>query len=654
MEWLIYLLKVSACTGLFYAFYHLFLRKLTFFNSNRFYLLSTLILSLAIPALQFNVEVPIADTTQVIPSPDYVDGATGLAIPRENYLIINQNEYSSKEIDWDAVLLKVYGTVSVLMLASFLFQLMRLLFYTRNVVEHIGRLKIVFKPFGFTNCSFFNYVFVDKKDLLGRDMQVFLQHESVHAAKYHSVDKMLTALSNILLWFNPFIYLYKRELSQLHEYEADRFTSQSIGSQSYATLLLEEATKEKTHAFMHSFAVKPLKGRILMLFTHQSNYIKKLRYLAALPLVATLLLGFSAEYVPSAVGVDIQVEDSTVFRQRIKRTPAMISSKKAFAEWRKTDDYKKQSHIMEELGRKTLTGIVKYNVDPVDRIHENSVLFVSGKTTYLLMLGGGPERIREILKDNSTATVKVNFAVITQLSKYVEVRAASVIINGKEVYSMKPSIAPPFLYEVNKVRFADGIVKTVKFSSNGQKELQILANGYAFLLEVNNEQVSLEELDGLKAGDKVRFRFVHELRTGAKIYSIKDWVSLSKDIKSYGIKNKLLFAKFYEQVASTDQNSLKQNLKQVSYTQNFEDKLSFTAKDSSVVDEDLIKLFGGATLTFNEFNIRADQIVFNRNTLVGVAKLASFHNTKLHTVVEETDSVHFDFRSRKFEHFGFR
>jgi hypothetical protein len=654
MEWLIYLLKVSVCTGLFYAFYHFFLRKLTFFNSNRFYLITTLILSLAIPALQFDVEVSGAETTPALSSPNYVDGATGLTIPRESYLMINDKENVSKEIDWDSVSFTVYGTVSILILINFLFQVIRLLFYTRNVVERIGRLRIVFKPLGFTNCSFFNYVFVDQTDLLGRDMQVFLQHESVHAAEYHSVDKIITALSKVLLWFNPFVYLYERELSQLHEYEADKFTCQIIGNQSYATLLLEKGAKEKTHSFVHPFALKPLKGRILMLFSSQSKNMKKFRYLAALPLIATLLLGFSVEYVPATIADNETVHDSTVFRQRIKRTPAMINSKKAFEEWRKTDDYKRKSLIMKEIGRRTLTGIVKYSAEPVDRIHGNSVLFVSDNTTYLLMLGGGPESIRDILKDNSTVTVTVNFAVITQLSKYVEVRAASVIVDGKEVYSTKPSIAPPFLYEVNKVRFADGIIKQINSTGSGKKELQISANGYTFLLKVDDTQVSLSELDELKAGDNLRFRFIHEIRTGAKAYTIRDWVSLSKNIKSYGIKNKLIFAKFYEQVVLTDQISLKRNFKQVSYTQNFEDKLSFTAKDSSVVDEYLTKLFGGATLTFNEFNIKADQIVFNRNTLIGVAKLASFHNTRLHTIVEETDSVQFDFRAKKFKHFGFK
>lgn len=59
MELLIYLLKVSACTALFFAFYLLVLRKLTFFKLNRFYLLGALVLSFTIPALQFKVEKEI-------------------------------------------------------------------------------------------------------------------------------------------------------------------------------------------------------------------------------------------------------------------------------------------------------------------------------------------------------------------------------------------------------------------------------------------------------------------------------------------------------------------------------------------------------------------------------------------------------------------
>lgn len=654
MEWLIYLLKVSACTGLFYAFYHLFLRKLTFFNSNRFYLLSTLILSLTIPALQIYIEVPVLETTQVISSPDYVDGATGLAIPKENYLMINAKETVSREFDWDAILLMVYVTISVLMLFNFLFQLISLLFYTRNVIERIGQLRIVFKPFGFTSCSFFNYVFIDQKDLLGRDMQVFLQHERVHATEYHSVDKMLTALFKVLLWFNPFIYLYGQELSQLHEYEADRSTSQSIGSQCYAELLLEKAAEKKTHSFIHSFAVKPLKGRIIMLFSNQSKNMKKLRYFAALPIIGTLLLGFSVEYLPAVVGVNKPVQDSTVFRQRIKRTPDMIKGKKAFEEWRKTNDYKDRVRAMELVAGKTLTGVVNINPEPLDRKLKNSMLFVSNNVTYYLFLADSPEKIQGLLKPNSIVTVNVNTPMISKEGKYMELRAASLRINGKEVYRMKASIAPPFLYEVNKVRFADGIIKKVSTIYNGEKEFNISANGYTFILRVDNKQVSLSELDEIKAGDDVRFRFVHEVKKGNKTYLIKDWVSLSTDIRSYGIKNKLIFTTFYEPVALNKAESSEMKSQVDNDKMEFSDKIEFTAKGYAQVSKggNVMSFYGGATITFQDVRISGDEITFDHQSKIGVAKAAVLERNGVKS--GPSDSIAFNLNTKKYNLYGIK
>src|SRR4051794_19812070 len=61
MEWLSYLLKVSACMTLFYAFYHFCLQRLTFFSINRIYLLSTLIISFVIPAMQLQVQQSAMD-----------------------------------------------------------------------------------------------------------------------------------------------------------------------------------------------------------------------------------------------------------------------------------------------------------------------------------------------------------------------------------------------------------------------------------------------------------------------------------------------------------------------------------------------------------------------------------------------------------------
>jgi lipopolysaccharide export system protein LptA len=654
MEWFIYLLKVSTCTGLFYAFYYLFLRKLTFFNTNRSYLLLTLILSITIPALQLDVEVASNGTTETVSEPGYVDAATGLAIPKESYLIINSEDETPKGIDWHLVLPAIYIGVAMLLLANFLFQVLRLLFYTRNVFDRRGMLKIILKPDGFTNCSFFNYVFVDQKDLSSKDTQVFLQHEKAHAMMYHSADKLLIALFRALLWFNPFIYLYERELNQLHEYEADRLSSQTVGHHSYAMLLLEKATKRKTHLLVHSFAVKPLKARILMLFNNQSNQSKKLWYLAALPIIATLLFGFSVEFVPKEGGVENMVQDPTVFRQKIKPRQEMVNSKKAFDAWTKTAEYREKNRIMDQAGRKTLTGLIKYNSEPVDRIHANSVLFVSNNTTYLLMLSGSPKNIRTILKDNSTATVKINFAVNTQLSKYVELMAASIVVNGKQVYSNKPSGKPAFSFYGNKVRFTDGVITKVNPTSNGQKELNISANGYAFVIKLNDQQVSLTEFDDLKAGEKVRIKFVNELKTSGKAYLIKDWVSISDNSKSDAIKNKLLFAKFYEQVDPLRPDSSELLKGPIYGKQDFGDKVNFSAKDSVVVDKSgkLVHLYGNARITLKDIQIRASKISYYIKDNVGVAKDAVLERKGLKS--GPSDSISFNLNTKKYNLYGIK
>ncbi len=50
-----YLLKVVICSGLLFCYYHLALRNKLFHQWNRFYLLATIVLSLTIPCLKFNL-----------------------------------------------------------------------------------------------------------------------------------------------------------------------------------------------------------------------------------------------------------------------------------------------------------------------------------------------------------------------------------------------------------------------------------------------------------------------------------------------------------------------------------------------------------------------------------------------------------------------
>lgn len=300
MEWLIYLLKVSACLGLFYALYHFFLQKLTFFSVNRIYLLSTLIISFAIPALQLTVEKPgVSYSNQVKEDTTvYSSNLTDLQAPEAaSPNPVPKAVEDADPINWKELLFTCYWLIAIIMLGVYAFQFLQLLKQTRHVSQKVGRLKVVFKSEGFTNCSFLNYVFVNQQELSEEEMTMILKHELVHVSRYHSIDKLLMSAFKALLWFNPLLYLYDKALEQVHEYEADKETSIVTGNTPYANVLLAMAVRKNNPSLAHSFVRNPLKGRIKMLFTSPSKNMKKLMYLAALPIGLALTWTFAVQVV---------------------------------------------------------------------------------------------------------------------------------------------------------------------------------------------------------------------------------------------------------------------------------------------------------------------------------------------------------------------
>lgn len=295
MELLTYLLKVSACTALFFSFYLLILRKLTFFKINRFYLLGSLVLSFSIPAIQINIEKQIKAVETLVPlSPVKIQD---MGAAQTNQLEILPMPVSETPFDWFSIIPYFYFGVVTVLLFICLWQLFMLIRFAMNYSKTLDGLKLVVKTEGFTNCSFFKYVFIDKKNLTEAEMKVLLKHEKVHANQYHSIDKVLLMICKAFLWLNPIVYLFDKALEETHEYEADAITSADFGSQAYASLLLKLAITKSEMPLIHNFVKSPIKARIKMLFNSKSNNMKKLIYLLVLPIGFCLAWIFSVQIV---------------------------------------------------------------------------------------------------------------------------------------------------------------------------------------------------------------------------------------------------------------------------------------------------------------------------------------------------------------------
>ena len=78
---------------------------------------------------------------------------------------------------------------------------------------------------------------------VGKDLaengEAIVLHEKAHLRLRHSFDLLVTDLAGCLQWFNPAMWLLRRELRAIHEYEADEAVLDSgVDARQYQLLLI--------------------------------------------------------------------------------------------------------------------------------------------------------------------------------------------------------------------------------------------------------------------------------------------------------------------------------------------------------------------------------------------------------------------------------
>ncbi|WP_285059478.1 M56 family metallopeptidase [Pedobacter ginsengisoli] len=596
MEWLTYLLKVSACSGLFYIFYHFCLQRLTFFNVNRIYLLSTLAISFVIPALQLQVERSADERSQAREVTAVYTGtftdlpAPGVAIqtsapPKDEWL---------SAIEWPQVLFVSYWLIAFVMLSISASQALQLLKHTRQINQKIGRLRVVFKQEGFTNCSFLNYVFLNREELSDEEMAVILHHENVHISRYHSADKMIIAVCKALLWFNPVIYLYEKALAQVHEYEADRETSVAIGSTSYASMLLAIAVKKNNPSLTHSFVRNPLKGRIKMLFSNPSKNMKKLTYLAALPIGLALIWTFA-----------VQIVYANILEPTAKQRPEQIQIKSVQAEKAPLKAAVPGNEIKDK--KPTTTTALPDTLWMIDDVSPGkySEVIIDGKSYEIDILTKISPRIISTTRgaggklEITTHHNKIEYA--TQIDRENVMVRRKALASGKIYVRYPQKNQDGSRYEWINIKVPGG--------GGGGVSLD---RGKKLLLIYEGKQYSERKFKALTA-DQLRNR-------------VQSFSSFGRDTENEEIKAKYgkgygsMIEIFKPEVTETSLFRSPGNVSDANV------KVSYSAKDSVVFDKDkkFVTLYGEVKLVQAKLNIIADTLKYDDASKIVYAKNVSF------------------------------
>lgn len=286
-----YLLESGISLSLFAFVYFLFLRKETFFNVNRWFLLVSIGFSAFLPVLRIPFYTPQATMLPEVTVTPYVNLLSsvtvyGAALSRgAEQFVLN---YS--------LLGYLYLAGVVFLSGKFflqLYQIIRLIAQNRVVPE--GKIKLVILDKELSPFSFLNYIFVSKNLQNARGWEKMLEHEKQHIQQGHTFDVLVLEVVAVFQWFNPFFWMFRRALRENHEFLADQAVIlQGTAPSWYKQILINQYVGEQI-VIANNFNYSLIKNRIKMISKIKSRKIANVKFLVGFVLAASLVAVFACE-----------------------------------------------------------------------------------------------------------------------------------------------------------------------------------------------------------------------------------------------------------------------------------------------------------------------------------------------------------------------
>lgn len=304
----IYSIKVAICLAAFYLFYKLLLSRDTFHAFNRATLLLLMLLSLVLPFVNISVDEPTVAYDGMVQIEQLLAMAVVDDGPAPSGPTLIQ------------VLFAIYIIGVALFLVGEICSLVRLhrLISGKYSVTTADGIKIVVIDDDVAPFSWFNNIVISRSDYESGRSEILI-HEKAHIARRHSLDIMLCNMLLIFQWFNPAAWLLRRELQNIHEYEADEAVIQSGADASeYQLLLIRKAVGERLFSMANNLNHNSLKKRITMMLIKKSNPWNRAKILLTVPVAAVAVVAFAT---PKAESLSKEIEhDSNALVNSVVRS----------------------------------------------------------------------------------------------------------------------------------------------------------------------------------------------------------------------------------------------------------------------------------------------------------------------------------------------
>ena len=289
-----YSIKSVLCLLVLWGFYKLALEPLVAHRLKRFYLLFSLLISLALPLFTISYEVeaqplPVTETFTYSAASD----TPTVQMPRKK---------NTAYLPY--IFFSVYGLGVLFFGFRFTRNLGRIHDKIRSSekMRSTDHIKVLLDQKTVPH-SFLRFIFLAKTDFKEhRIAPEILEHERAHVIQRHTWDILLIELLQVFFWFNPLLFWFKKSVALNHEFLADQramFLHTDPGQ--YTHLLFQYSGGAHHTALSSPINYSLTKKRILML--SQTFSAKKLasRLAFLLPVLALCIYFFNQDIVAKPI-----------------------------------------------------------------------------------------------------------------------------------------------------------------------------------------------------------------------------------------------------------------------------------------------------------------------------------------------------------------
>ena len=351
---MIYLLETGLCLSLLYLAYWFLLRKETYFNFNRLFLVGSLALALIVPLLHLSFMIPAGSTLErpvrniskfqsgyeemirwidadfgAEPGTKHrlgnragsnhpgneggvapVAGAHGSETELVGRIKGRQSADSGNLISISRILLLIYIGGVLYFLARFIYLVSRLFLLAKgNRVTRQDGFRLVEIQEEISPFSFFRFLFINNGFLEGSELDQVLEHEKAHIRQKHSRDHFFAHGLAVFQWFNPFAWQMRKALKTTHEYIADRqVLGKGIERFDYQSLLLKQVIGYHSVELVNNFNLKPIKKRIAMMNKTRSGVPAKLKAMLVIPFTLMIFFLFADFTLKGSNGLQMPMD----------------------------------------------------------------------------------------------------------------------------------------------------------------------------------------------------------------------------------------------------------------------------------------------------------------------------------------------------------